>query len=44
MDGDGHTPGLKEWFDCANCGINSDAKTNVLDCIVLSNNFGQGWT
>jgi len=41
--GDGHTPGSKEWFDCANCDINSDSKTNVLDCIILSNNFGKSW-
>jgi len=44
VNGDGHTPGSKEWFDCANCDINSDTKTNVLDCIVLSNKFGQSWT
>jgi hypothetical protein len=44
VDGDGHTPGSKEWFDCANCDINSDSKTNVLDCIILSNNFGKSWT
>jgi subtilase family serine protease len=44
VNGDGHTPGSKEWLDCANCDINSDSKTNVLDCIILSNHFGQSWT
>jgi len=43
-NGNGHTPGTKEWRDCMNCDINNDGTINILDCIILAGHFGQSWS
>jgi len=43
VNGNGHTPGTKEWQNCLNSDINSDNRVNILDCIILAGNFGKKW-